>query len=95
MPERQAQIAQRAGADVLAVAEGEFAMLLSPIERGGEFQVGPGLPEIAGHQLPDPENPVADQARRRSGLRSGFDKGKAVAAVRQTGIVETGMATKI
>src|SRR5262249_1491364 len=39
MPERPRQIAQRAGADVLAVAESEFAVLLSPIERGGKFEV--------------------------------------------------------
>jgi hypothetical protein len=32
MPECPGQIAQRAGADVLAIAEGEFAMLLGPIE---------------------------------------------------------------
>jgi hypothetical protein len=56
------------GADVLAVAVGEFAMLLGSIERGGQFEVGPGLPEIADHQLRGPKNPVADQARRRSGL---------------------------
>ena len=32
MPERPGQKAQRARTDVLAVAEGEFAMLLGPIE---------------------------------------------------------------
>jgi hypothetical protein len=48
MPDRPGQIAQRGGADVLPVTESEFAMLLGPIERGGPFEVGPGLPEIAG-----------------------------------------------
>jgi hypothetical protein len=60
MPVRLGQIAQRAGADVLAVAEGEFAVLLRPIERGCELQVGSGLAEFAGHQLPGPKKPVAD-----------------------------------
>ena len=60
MPERQGQMAKRAGADVLAVAEGEFAVLLRPIERGCELQVGSGLAEFAGHQLPGPKKPVAD-----------------------------------
>jgi hypothetical protein len=48
MPERPGQIAQRDGADVLAIAEGELAVLLGPIKRGGHFEVGPGLPEVAG-----------------------------------------------
>jgi hypothetical protein len=44
-------------------------MLLGPIERRGQFEVGPRLAEIAGHQLPGPEYPVADQARRRGRLQ--------------------------
>jgi hypothetical protein len=63
MPKRPRQRYKGADADVLAVADGEFAMHLGLIQRRGHFNVRERVPVIAAQHQCGGQDTMADQQR--------------------------------